>query len=81
MLSLLSRKSGAKIAFLFGISLQVRGFFEGFPSERRISLLSLPLRAYERGPNPKPLPSGKGLHDSIFVWYFIADAGLHNSKN
>ena len=37
-----------------------------------LSLLSLPLRAYGRRPNPKPLPSGKGLHDSIFVWYFIA---------
>ena len=76
MLSLLSRKSGAKIAFLFGFSLQGKGFFDGFPFERRISLLSLHLRAYERGPNPKPHPSGKGLHDSIFVWYFIAGAGI-----
>ena len=50
MLSLLSRKSGAKIAFLFGFSLRGCDFFDGSPFVGRISLLSLPLRAYGRGP-------------------------------
>ena len=76
MLSLLSRKSGAKIAFLFGFSLRGWDFFEGFPSVGRISRLSLPLRVYGRGPQPQTPSLGERTSGQHFCLVFHCGDGI-----
>ena len=80
MLSLLSRKSGAKIAFLFGFSLQVRGFFDGFPSWRGFPCYLCPFGPMDVDPTPNPFPRGRGFMTALLFGISLRVRGFMTAK-